>query len=105
MLPEHLQWDNKSTKVLTSKFTDKVHNFVQRLDLIPRMVGPHEVPDVVMQGLDKVGIKAILDKFPVQRNKFRVVGSNYIINPPHGKRRYVGSLNLSNLFHFALIVG
>ena len=78
--------DNADLKI----FTDRLHNVVQRLDLVPRMVGPQRLPKVLYDAMLKVNVdidKQLFARFPCPREHFQIVGSNYLLNPSHDKRK------------------
>ena len=85
-LPEMLQWDRSTRQVLLSQLMDKTHNVVQRFDLVPRMVGPHPLPKALLVAFKNMGIDELLESMKVRRDRFQVVGRNYMLNPAHGGR-------------------
>jgi hypothetical protein len=82
-LPESLQLNATSPKVPLVFVRDRIHNIVQQHDLIPRIVGPHALPEIYQGGI----FSTIFGQLKNTRDNYRCVGQHYFLNPKHSSRK------------------
>ena len=87
--PDHIELDD--VKIDMKKLAKQVHNIIQRVDLIPRIVAPNSLPQFLSK-VPVVGPKiAEIEKFFSEkgnpRDGFQCFGSYYSLNPVHNSRK------------------
>jgi len=93
-MPDVLTWGPGAHTVVVHELGRKIYNGSQRMDLVPRMAGPHELPDVL---LEFPGIGQLVQTFveqmkqneatPDGRQSFQCFGHFYSLNPAHEDRQ------------------
>jgi len=88
-IPDHIELND--VKVDMKALAKQVHNIIQRVDLIPRLVAPNALPQFLSK-VPVVGPKiAEIEKFFSDRNNprdgFKCFGSYYSLNPVHSSRK------------------
>jgi hypothetical protein len=91
-VPQFMTSPDDSTKVDMTTLSTRVHNLVQRTDIVPRIVGPNKLPKFLyeMQGVGSkiVAIeKELLKRLKVGRDSFSCFGQYYALNPSHMTRK------------------
>lgn len=102
--PKAVRWGPGMHEVNLHELQSRVHHVVQQLDIIPRLVGPHSLPeelltvpiigDAILKFLkllneDKDEDAQIDLKTSDPRKKFDCYGNFYSLSPPHDKRSHV----------------
>lgn len=105
-IPNHIEL--KDVKIDMKQLAKNVHNIIQRVDLIPRIVAPNALPQF-LSSVPVVGTKiAEIEKFFSERGNprdgFQCFGSYYSLNPTHKSRKtlemkLVDGAELLNVFN------
>jgi hypothetical protein len=91
-IPDYLFSEDGTNSINMTYLSERVHNIVQRADLIPRSVGPNKVPKFLTE-LQVIGPKIIEFekqlklKAKIGRDEFKCFGQYYALNPKHANRQ------------------